>query len=169
MKEAWNFAVLRGDRRQNILCDLLREDGYPVRLLPEPEKWGQENLPPPGAILIAAKAGEPLRRAARDAGFRLLEYGSLPSFQRENGQITAENALQVAMKHRLRTLYGSDALVIGWGNIGKPLAALLLGLGARTAVAVWDGIQIQWLLDRDSVDMAGELRRYLQSLVTVPL
>ena len=95
MKEAWNFAVLRGDRRQNILCDLLREDGYPVRLLPEPEKWGQENLPPPGAILIAAKAGEPLRRAARDAGFRLLEYGSLPSFQRENGQITAENALQV--------------------------------------------------------------------------
>lgn len=136
MKEAWNFAVLRGDRRQNILCDLLREDGYPVRLLPEPEKWRQENLPPPGAILIAAKAGEPLRRAARDAGFRLLEYGSLPSFQRENGQITAENALQVAMKHRLRTLYGSDALVIGWGNIGKPLAALLRGLGARTAVAV---------------------------------
>jgi hypothetical protein len=40
---------------------------------------------------------------------------------------------------------------------------------ARTAVAVWDGIQIQWLLDRDSVDTAGELRRYLQSLVTVPL
>ena len=40
---------------------------------------------------------------------------------------------------------------------------------ARTAVAVWDGIQIQWLLDKESVDMAGELRRYLQSIVTVPL
>jgi AcrR family transcriptional regulator len=40
---------------------------------------------------------------------------------------------------------------------------------ARTSVAVWDGLQIQWLLDKESVDMAGELRRYLQALVTVPL
>jgi hypothetical protein len=36
-------------------------------------------------------------------------------------------------------------------------------------VAVWDGIQVQWLLDKESVDMAGEPRRSLQSLVTVPL
>ena len=40
---------------------------------------------------------------------------------------------------------------------------------ARTAVAGWDGIQDQWLLDRASVDLAGDLRRYLQALVTVPL
>jgi AcrR family transcriptional regulator len=40
---------------------------------------------------------------------------------------------------------------------------------ARTAVAVWDGVQIQWLLDKESIDMADELRRYLQSFVTVPL
>ena len=40
---------------------------------------------------------------------------------------------------------------------------------ARTLIALMDGLQIQWLLDRDGVDMAGELRRYLQPLLTVEL
>jgi AcrR family transcriptional regulator len=40
---------------------------------------------------------------------------------------------------------------------------------ARTLVALMDGLQIQWLLDRDDVDMAAELRRYLHPLLTVKL
>lgn len=40
---------------------------------------------------------------------------------------------------------------------------------ARTLIALMDGLQIQWLLDRDGVDMAGDLRRYLQPLLTVEL
>jgi AcrR family transcriptional regulator len=40
---------------------------------------------------------------------------------------------------------------------------------ARTLIALMDGLQIQWLLDRDGVDMAGDLRRYLQPLLTVDL
>jgi AcrR family transcriptional regulator len=37
---------------------------------------------------------------------------------------------------------------------------------ARGTVAFMDGIQIQWLLDRESVDMVGDVERYLRSLVT---
>ena len=40
---------------------------------------------------------------------------------------------------------------------------------ARTLVALMDGLQIQWLLDPDHVDMAADLRRYLQPLLTVEL
>jgi AcrR family transcriptional regulator len=40
---------------------------------------------------------------------------------------------------------------------------------ARSAVALMDGLQIQWLYDRNSVDMAAEVRRYVQSLLTVEL
>jgi AcrR family transcriptional regulator len=40
---------------------------------------------------------------------------------------------------------------------------------ARTLVALMDGLQIQWLYDRDAVDMATEVRRYAQSLFTVEL
>lgn len=40
---------------------------------------------------------------------------------------------------------------------------------ARTLIALMDGLQIQWLLNRDQVDMAADLRRYLQPLLTVEL
>lgn len=43
------------------------------------------------------------------------------------------------------------------------------GHAARTMVALVDGLQMQWLYDRDSVDMVADLRTYLQSLVTVAL
>jgi AcrR family transcriptional regulator len=40
---------------------------------------------------------------------------------------------------------------------------------ARTLIALMDGLQIQWLLDPEGVDMAGDMRRYLRSLLTVEL
>lgn len=165
MKEPMDFAVMRGDRRQNLLCDLLIADGHRAQLLPEPEKWSRENLLPPGAFLVTAKASQDLREAALQYGFCLLEYGKLPSFVEENGAITAEGALQVAMRHRLRTLRGSDVLVIGYGGIGKPLAALLKNLGAeRVGVAVRREEQL-WvlkgegyhpLLSRELLQQAGD-------------
>jgi AcrR family transcriptional regulator len=38
---------------------------------------------------------------------------------------------------------------------------------ARTVIALLDGLQLQWLLHREGVDMAADLRRYLQLLLTV--
>ncbi len=40
---------------------------------------------------------------------------------------------------------------------------------AKGTIALMDGLQIQWLLDRSSLDMAEELRNYLQLLVTPEL
>jgi AcrR family transcriptional regulator len=40
---------------------------------------------------------------------------------------------------------------------------------ARSLVALMDGLQVQWLYDRGSVDMAAEVRRYAQSLLVVEL
>lgn len=40
---------------------------------------------------------------------------------------------------------------------------------ARTLVALMDGLQGQWLLDRGGMDMPEELRRYLRPLITVDL
>ena len=165
MCESMDFAVMRGDRRQNLLCDLLIADGHRAQLLPEPEKWSRENLFPPGAFLVTAKATGRLRQAALEQGFRLLEYGSLPSFKEENGAITAEGALQVAMRHRLRTLKDSDMLVIGYGGIGRPLAALLKAVGAASVTVAVRREEQLWilkgegyrpLLSRDLEDQAGE-------------
>jgi AcrR family transcriptional regulator len=40
---------------------------------------------------------------------------------------------------------------------------------ARTLIALMDGLQVQWLLHPDAVDMAGDLRRCLQPWLTVDL
>ena len=40
---------------------------------------------------------------------------------------------------------------------------------ARGVIALMDGLQIQWLLDRNSVDMAGDLRSYLSAIVQTEL
>jgi AcrR family transcriptional regulator len=40
---------------------------------------------------------------------------------------------------------------------------------ARTVIALLDGLQLQWLLHREGVDMAADLRHYLQLLLTVEL
>ena len=132
MQNAMSFAVLEGDRRQSILCQLLQADGHRAQLLPEPARWKGENLPPPGTVLITAKAGPELCARANELGFRVAEYGREPEFLEENGRITAENALCFAMTRRMRTIRGCDALVVGWGNIGKPLAALLRAVGAAS-------------------------------------
>jgi len=52
---------------------------------------------------------------------------------------------------------------------GQLVAGVDPGSAARSLVALMDGLQVQWLLDRNSVDMAEETRRYLRSLLTVPL
>lgn len=174
MKESMDFAVMHGDRRQNLLCDLLIADGHRVQILPEPEHWPKENLPPPGALLVTATCPPALREAALQYGFRVMEYGKLPSFVRENGAVTAEGALQIAMRRRLRTLRGSDVLVIGYGGIGRPLSALLKGLGAATVgVAVRREEQL-WVLKGEgyrpmlSSDLKSQAGRYDVIFNTAP-
>ncbi|MDY7557643.1 TetR family transcriptional regulator C-terminal domain-containing protein [Cryobacterium sp. 10C3] len=38
---------------------------------------------------------------------------------------------------------------------------------ARSLIALSDGLQVQWLLAPDTLDMAEELRRYLRPLFTI--
>ncbi|MEU1161616.1 TetR/AcrR family transcriptional regulator [Streptomyces sp. NPDC005921] len=40
---------------------------------------------------------------------------------------------------------------------------------ARLTTAMMDGLNIQWLLDRTSVDVADDIRQHIQSLLTVEL
>ncbi len=127
-------ALLQGDARQPALCLLLEEAGYRTQLLPAPEKWKYENLPPPGTRLPVAKATPGLQEAAEAQGFILMEYGSRPDFKAENGHITAENALCLAMLRGV-VLRGTPVLVLGYGAIGSALSQKLLALGARVWVS----------------------------------
>lgn len=128
------FALIQGDARQPALCLLLEEAGCRTQLLPTPDKWKYENLPPPGTRLPVPKATAPLQQAAEEQGFILMEYGSRPDFKAENGHITAENALCLAMLRGI-VLRDTPVLVLGYGAIGSALSQKLLALGAQVWVS----------------------------------
>ena len=44
---------------------------------------------------------------------------------------TAEGAIQIAMEKSIKTLHNSNALVLGFGRIGKILSKMLNGIGAN--------------------------------------
>ena len=128
------FALIQGDARQPALARRLEGAGYRTQLLPAPERWKYENLPPPGTRLPVPKASPALRQAAEAQGFLLMEYGDRPDFKAENGHITAENALCLAMLRGV-VLRDAPVLVLGYGATGSALSQKLLALGAKVWVA----------------------------------
>lgn len=58
-----------------------------------------------------------------------------PVYVAENAYITAHCALRLAISKLPVTIRGIPVLVIGWGRIGKCLAALLKGMEAKVTVA----------------------------------
>ena len=58
-----------------------------------------------------------------------------PALAVGNAALTAEGAICRLIEHSERALWGSRALVLGWGRIGSLLALRLRGLGVRVTVA----------------------------------
>lgn len=82
--------------------------------------------------------GGPFRSAEKifaSYPFRLSDYTLSPVLAVGNAVPTAEGAIQLAMEHLPITLSGSRCLVVGFGRIGKALAARLAGLCAHVTVA----------------------------------
>ncbi len=58
-----------------------------------------------------------------------------PAVAAANGRLTAEAALAITSERLERSLFGLPCLVLGYGRVGKPLAALLAALHAKLTVA----------------------------------
>ncbi len=71
-----------------------------------------------------------------DKGILYYDYFNREELMILNAIPTAEGAIQIAMQETSITLSGSKCLVTGYGRIGKILAKMLQGIGAKTSVAV---------------------------------
>lgn len=67
--------------------------------------------------------------------YRVYDLLKTPVYVAENAYITAHCAVRLAMEKLPFALRDCSVLVIGWGRIGKCLAALLKGLEAKVTVA----------------------------------
>ena len=68
-------------------------------------------------------------------GLHLWDYFEREELAVANAVPTAEGAIEIAMQRLPTTICGTEALVLGYGRIGKLLASRLVGLGARVTVA----------------------------------
>lgn len=92
----------------------------------------------------------------------------------ENARITAHCAVKHAMERLPVTLWGCHVLVVGWGRIGKCLAALLKNMGAIVTVAARKEADRAMLraLGYDALDATNldySLLRYRVIFNTVPV
>lgn len=67
--------------------------------------------------------------------YKTVDFLQDPIYLAENAAVTAHCAIKVAMNKLPVTLAECSVLIVGWGRIGKCLAALLKQLGARVCVA----------------------------------
>ncbi len=68
-------------------------------------------------------------------GGRVYDYAVREEFAVENAVPTGEGAIEIAMREYDGTIHGSACLVTGYGRIGRVLADMLAGLGARVTVS----------------------------------
>lgn len=58
---------------------------------------------------------------------------------------TAEGAIQITMENTQRTIHGSNVLIMGFGRVGKVLAKMLDGIGAKVSCEARKNSDIAWI------------------------
>ncbi len=81
-----------------------------------------------GKRIISGKLEESFKEDETTEVYDILEEEEYAIF---NAIATAEGAIQVAMEEFPKTLSGSNILVLGFGRIGKIVAKMLQGIGAK--------------------------------------
>lgn len=108
------------------------------------------------------------------AGYKTVDLLQDPFYLAQNADITAHCAVKLAVSKLLITLKGCHVLVVGWGRIGKCLAALLKNMGAVVTVAARKESDRAMLsaLGYDTLDvrtLSYELLRFRIIFNTVPV
>ncbi len=86
-----------------------------------------------GTRIYGGALPENIRQRLPGCGL-VTELLSDPAVAAANGRLTAEAAAALTEERLERSLYGMNCLVLGYGRVGKPMAAVLDGLHARVTV-----------------------------------
>lgn len=96
-------------------------------------------------ILIGGRIDVEFKNLARDYGIQIVDYFEREEMQVLNAIPTAEGAIQIAMEEMPITLHNSNAMVLGFGRIGKVLSKMLYGIGANVYVEARNYTDISWI------------------------
>ena len=84
-----------------------------------------------GKIVFAGAISSRLRNLLEEKEIKYYDLMSYNDIAILNAIPTAEGAIKIAIENSNKTLCGSNVLVLGYGRIGKVLAKMLSGIGAK--------------------------------------
>lgn len=97
------------------------------------------------ALLTAGIISDKLHSLAKIHGIYAVDYYNREELMILNAIPSAEGAIQLAMEETPITLHGSKCLVLGFGRIGKLLAKMLVGLGAKVTCTARKCHDLAWI------------------------
>ncbi len=86
-------------------------------------------------VLVGGKIPPQIKAFTADKSIRVLDICESEKFQVGNAVLTAEAAIEIALKELSISLFGAEVVVCGYGRIGKMLCRILSGFGARVTVS----------------------------------
>lgn len=95
--------------------------------------------------LIAGTILEEYKKILVEKNVNYIDLLKREEFSVLNTISTAEGTLQIAMEETQRTVHGSNVLVMGFGRIGKVLAKMLDGIGAKVFCEARKNEDIAWI------------------------
>ena len=96
-----------------------------------------------GKYLIAGNIN--IKEELDSNGIQFVDLLKREEFSVLNTIATAEGNIQIAMEETQRTVHGSNVLVMGFGRIGKVLAKMLDGIGAKVYCEARKDEDISWI------------------------
>ncbi len=109
-----------------------------------------------GVFVMTGQLDEDLSRTARQKEWQLILPGEDPAYEESNAMPSAEGAIYAAMQKANHTICGSACLVIGPGRIGKELARMLRGIGAKVFMAARREEGLNWAKDAGCIPVPME-------------
>ena len=96
-------------------------------------------------VFIAGTIQEEQRKVLEEKNVKYVDVLKREEFTVLNTIATAEGTIQIAMEETQRTVHGSKVLVMGFGRIGKVLAKMLDGIGAKVYCEARKNEDISWI------------------------
>lgn len=97
-----------------------------------------------GKKIITGNVNEAIINMAKEKSIELIDLFEREELTILNTISTAEGAIQIAMEETLKTIHGSKVLVMGFGRVGKMLAKMFSGLGAKVYCEARKTTDLAW-------------------------
>lgn len=94
-----------------------------------------------GQTVIGGLFDEESKNAFSEAGIECVDYFSSEAYVLKNAYLTSQGTIRLLLENTEDFVAGKNALITGFGRIGKSLALMLKALGVKVSVAVRSDVQ----------------------------